>query len=334
MTCHKAFLRGISSYLPQKVLSNADLERLVETNDEWIVSRTGMRERRIAASDEYTSDMAVKASKKVLSKIAVDALTLDLIIVATLTPDYTFPSTACIVQEALGAKRAAAFDISAACSGFVYALSMAKGYISSGMYKNILIIGSEKLSSIVNYEDRNTCVLFGDGAAAGVVSSTRSGFELGSFHLGADGALQDLLIMPAGGVRKPASQETLEAKEHFLCMKEGQEVFKHAIRQMQKVVKTCLDSEGLDFDDLHYLVPHQANIRIIEAIAKRCKLSMDRVATTIEYCGNTSASSIGIGLADLIEKGRIAKDNKIMLTAFGAGLTWGAGLLTAQEDLV
>ena len=332
MQHQKAYLQGVSSYLPKKILSNKDLEKFVDTSDEWILSRTGMKERRIAGKDEFTSDMAISASKKVLASTGVATSALDLIIVATLTPDYTFPSTACIVQESIGAKTAAAFDVSAACSGFVYALSIAKSFILSGVYKNILIIGSEKLSTIVNYEDRNTCVLFGDGAAAGIVSCNPVGFEMGSFHLGADGSLQDLLMMPAGGVRKPASHKTLDAKEHFLCMREGQEVFKHAIRRMQKVVKTCLDRHSLTFDDLDYLVPHQANIRIIEAIAKRCNLSMDRVVTTIKYYGNTSASSIGIGLADLMDKKCLKKGDKVMLTAFGAGLTWGAGLLTVRGD--
>lgn len=333
MIKQKAYLRSVASYLPKNVLSNSDLEKLVDTSDEWIVSRTGMKERRIADKDEYTSDMAFEASKKVLSNLDMNALELDLIIVATLTPDYAFPSTACLVQEKLGAKNAAAFDLSAACSGFVYGLSCAKSFILSGMYRNILLVGSEKLSSITNYKDRNTCVLFGDGAAAAVVSSQESGFELMNFNLGADGSLQNLLIMPAGGSRKPASMQSIHAKEHFLFMQEGREVFKHAIRHMQGVVNTCLKAENLSHEDIHYLVPHQANIRIIEAIAKRCNISMDRVVTTIEFHGNTSASSIGIGLAHLLAKKVVKKNERLMLTAFGAGLTWGAGLLKAQEDM-
>jgi len=303
---------------------------MVETTDEWIVSRTGMKERRIARSDEATSDMGYLAALRSLEAAQISADQIDLILVATLTPDYSFPSTSCLLQARLGAVNAAAVDIQAACTGYIYALSQAKAYIESGLYKNILIVASEKLSSIVDYEDRNTCVLFGDGASACVVSNQGKGFLIRHVSLGADGALAELLILPAGGSRTPTTCETVAAKQHFLKM-DGKEVFKHAVRRMEGAAVQCLESAGLDASSIQWFIPHQANMRIIEAIAKRLGLELERVYLTIHKYGNTSASSVGIALHELLCKQGGKNVENILLTAFGAGLTWGASVLTWTE---
>jgi 3-oxoacyl-[acyl-carrier-protein] synthase III len=328
----KARIIGTGSYLPQQVLTNQDLEKMVETSDEWIVSRTGMKERRIAQKDEFTSDMGVQASIAALQDAHLPAESLDLILVATLTPDYAFPSTACLLQSRLQAVNAAAVDIQAACSGYIYGLAMAKSFVESGLYKNVLVVASEKLSSIVNYKDRNTCVLFGDGASACVVSHEPKGRNLyiREVSLGADGEQAELLILPAGGSRLPPSQETLSAELHYLKM-EGKEVFKHAVRRMEAASKQCLDRVGLSEADISWLIPHQANIRIIEAIAKRFQVPMERVFMTIHKYGNTSASSLGIALDELLREKQVENGENLLLTAFGAGLTWGASLLTKES---
>jgi len=324
----QAKIIGTGSYLPERVLSNADLEKMVDTTDEWIVSRTGMRERRIAGSEEYTSDMGLAAAKKAIEKAKIDANDIDLILVATLTPDYTFPSTACIIQAALGIE-AAAMDLQAACTGYIYCLSVAKAYVESGLYRNILIVAAEKLSSIVDYEDRGTCVLFGDGASACVVSSEGRGFVIREVVLGSDGGQTEILKMPAGGSRNPTSKETVATKQHFIKM-EGREVFKHAVRRMESSSKECIEKAGLKEEDISWLVPHQANNRIIDAIAKRFQVPNERVFVTVEKYGNTSASSIGIALDELLEEKSIASGENILLTAFGAGLTWGSTVLTHE----
>jgi 3-oxoacyl-[acyl-carrier-protein] synthase-3 len=324
----KAKIIGTGSYLPERVLTNADLEKIVDTTDEWIVSRTGMRERRIAAEQEFTSDMGLKAAKKAIEKAGLEPNDIDLILVATLTPDYTFPSTACIIQAGLGIE-AAAMDMQAACTGFIYALSMAKAYVESGLHKNILIVAAEKLSSIVDYEDRSTCVLFGDGASACVVSAEGKGFFIRNVVLGSDGCQTDILKMPAGGSRNPTSSETVQNKLHFIKM-EGREVFKHAVRRMESSSKECIEKAGLQESDINWLVPHQANNRIIEAIAKRFQVPNDRVFVTVDKYGNTSASSVGIALDELLEEKEIASGDNILLTAFGAGLTWGSTVLTHE----
>ncbi len=323
----KARIIGTGSYLPEKILSNHDLEKMVDTSDEWIFTRTGMKERRIADSKEFTSDMGYQAALRAIeaAKISVDEI--DLIVVATLTPDYVFPSTACLLQARLKAVNAAAIDVQAACTGYVYALSQAKAYIDSGLYKNVLIVASEKLSSIVNYKDRNTCVLFGDGAAACVVSCKGKGLLIRDVRLGADGELAEILILPAGGCRNPATAESVCGEMHYLQMG-GKEVFKHAVRRMESASKQCLDSAGLAESDISWLVPHQANVRIIEAIAKRFDVPPERVYLTIHKYGNTSASSIGIALDELLREKEITEGENILLTAFGAGLTWGASVLT------
>lgn len=314
------------------MLTNADLEKMVETTDDWIVSRTGMKERRIAGPDEFSSSMGTKAAQKALEDAHLSPEEIDYIIVATLTPDYTFPSTACLIQQALGAKKAAGIDIQAACTGFLYALSMAQAFIQAGTYKNILIIATEKLSSITNYKDRSTCVLFGDGAAAAVVSGSGSGLALESIRLGADGEQADLLILPAGGCRKPASVETVEADLHFIKMA-GNEVFKHAVRRMEGASKECLESLGLQESEVSWLIPHQANLRIIDAIAKRFEhLPEERIFKTVQKYGNTSASSIGIALDELVRRKSVKRGEKVLLTAFGSGFTWGAAVLTAEGE--
>lgn len=324
----KAKIIGTGSYLPEKVLTNADLEKMVDTSDEWIVTRTGMRQRRIAASDEFSSTLGVKAAKKAIEDAGIDPSSIDLVLVATLTPDYMFPSTACLIQSELGIE-SAAFDLQAACSGYIYGLSVAKAYIESGLYQNILFVASEKLSSIVNYEDRTTCVLFGDGAAACVVSGKGKGLLLGEVMLGSDGCQAGILIMPAGGSRNPATAKTVEAKMHSIQMG-GQEVFKHAVRRMESSSKECIEKAGLKEDEVRWLIPHQANIRIIEAIAKRFKIPEDRVVITVDKYGNTSSSTIGIALDELLRENKVNSNDTILLTAFGAGLTWGSMVLTHE----
>ncbi|MBN2479223.1 MAG: ketoacyl-ACP synthase III [Parachlamydiales bacterium] len=324
----KAKIIGLGSYFPKKVLTNKDLEKMVDTTDEWIVTRTGINERRIADENEFTSDMAYEASKNALEDAKIKAEDIDLILVATLTPDYIFPSTACLVQNKLQANNAAAIDIQAACSGYVYALSFAKSLVEQKVYKNVLIVASEKLSSITDYQDRSTCILFGDAASACVVSLNGKGLEIESVYLGADGKMSDLLILPAGGCKKPATLDTVKNKEHFLKM-DGKEVYKHAVRRMGEATKKCLEMANLHESDISWLVPHQANERIIDAIAKRfTHLPKEKVYKEVVYkFGNTSASSVGIAL-DLLKKGnKLKKDEYILLSVFGAGFTFGGCIL-------
>lgn len=323
----EARIVGTGSYLPERILTNADLEKMVETTDEWIVTRTGMRERRIAASSEFTSTMGVEAAKRALENAGKTPTDIDLILVATLTPDHIFPSTAALIQSALNAPQAAACDFQAACTGFLYGLSMAKAYIETGMYRNILLIASEKLSSIVDYQDRNTCVLFGDGAAAAVISDEGPGYAIREICLGADGQLANLLIMPAGGSKLPASHATVDQRKHYIAM-EGKEVFKHAVRRMESAAKECLDKAGMQESDIGWLVPHQANERIIDAIAKRFSIAEERVYKTVHKYGNTSASAIAIALDELVREKQIKVGDNLLLAAFGAGFTWGASILT------
>lgn len=332
MTKTIARIIGTGSYLPQTILSNEDLEKMVDTSDEWIVSRTGMKERRLAGSTEYTSDMGYFAAEKAIESAQINKNDIDFIIFATLTPDYMFPNTACLIQSRLGLEKAGAVDIQAACTGYLYALSMAKSFIESGAYKNVLVVASEKLSSIVDYTDRNTCVLFGDGASACIVSGEGNGLLVRDLCLGSDGQYADLLMLPAGGSRHPASSETIAKKMHFVRM-EGKEIFKHAVRRMSSAAEVVLHQTGLSQDDIRWLVPHQANMRIIEAIAKRFSYSQKQVFLTVQKYGNTSASSIGIALDELIREGGLKNKDHIMLVAFGAGLTWGAGILTQESNV-
>lgn len=330
MKKYQAKIIGTGSYLPEKVLSNHDLEKIVDTSDEWIVTRTGIKERRIARADEFTSHLGTKAAKKAMADANITPEEIDFILVATLTPDYAFPSTACLIQSEIGAKKAAGADIQAACTGYLYLLAMAKSFVESGLYKNVLVIAAEKLSAITNYKDRSTCILFGDGAAACVVSSEGKGLAIENIELGADGDQADLIIMPAGGSRKPATLESIASCEHFIQMA-GNEVFKHAVRRMEAACKDCLEGAGLSEQQISWLIPHQANMRIIDAIAKRFEhLPQERIFKTVQKYGNTSASSVGIALDELLKKGPLKKGEKILLTAFGAGLTWGAVILGAE----
>ena len=327
----KAKIIGTGSYLPERRLTNHDLEQMVETNDEWIVSRTGMKERRIARCDEFTSDMGIAAAHAAMADAKIGADDIDFIIVATVSPDYLFPNTACLIQQAIGAKRAGAVDLLCACTGFLYALAIAKSFIETGVYRHILVVAAEKLSSITNYKDRSTCILFGDGAGACVVSAQGPGLALSNIRLGADGEQAKLVILPAGGCRMPASSETVEKGQHYIQMA-GNETFKHAVRRMESACRECLEAEMLTEKDISWLIPHQANLRIIDAIAKRFEhLPPERIFKTIHKYGNTSASSVAIALDELMRQNTVKKGERILLTAFGSGLTWGAALLTVQD---
>lgn len=326
MTQRYATITGLGSCVPDRVVTNADLEKLVDTTDEWIRTRTGIRERRVAADDQATSDLAVEAARKALAEARLDPADLDLIIVATVTPDMPFPATACLVQNRLGATRAAALDLETACSGFVYALATGAQFIQAGLYENVLVIGAETLSKIVDWTDRRTCVLLGDGAGA-VVLQPAPGPDQGllSFHLGADGGGADLLKQPAGGSRMPASEETVRNRLHYVYMN-GREVFKFAVRVMGEAAQAALDRCGLSFADVDYYIPHQANYRIIESSARRFGLPMERVFVNIDRYGNTSSASIPVALDEAVAQGRIRPGDLVLLVAFGGGLTWGAAV--------
>ncbi len=317
---------GTGKYVPEKILTNSDLEKIVETNDEWIVSRTGIRERHIAAPHEATSDLAYEAALKALESANMKAEDLDLIIIATVTPDSSFPSTACILQDKLGAKGAAAFDLSAACSGFVYSLATAVGFIQNGMYNNALIIGADTLSRITDYTDRNTCVLFGDGAGAVIIGEVPEGRGFQSFDLGAEGSGGNLLKLEAGGSRLPASQQTVEDKKHFIYMN-GREVFKFAVRVMGSATERVLTKAGLGKEDIDLFVPHQANIRIIQSAMQRLDLPPEKCVINVDKYANTSAASIPLALVEAAEEGRMKEGDTVLMVGFGGGLTWGASVL-------
>lgn len=317
---------GTGKYVPEKILTNSDLEKIVETNDEWIVSRTGIRERHIAAPHEATSDLAYEAALKALDSAGMKAEDLDLIIIATVTPDSAFPSTACILQDKLGAKGAAAFDLSAACSGFVYSLATAVGFIQNGMYNNALIIGADTLSRITDYTDRNTCVLFGDGAGAVIIGEVPEGRGFQSFDLGAEGSGGNLLKLEAGGSRLPASQQTVEDKKHFIYMN-GREVFKFAVRVMGTATERVLTKAGMGKEDIDLFVPHQANIRIIQSAMQRLDLPPEKCVINVDKYANTSAASIPLALVEAAEEGRMKEGDTVLMVGFGGGLTWGASVL-------
>jgi len=321
----KVGIIGVGEYLPKKVLANADLEKMVDTSDEWITTRTGIKKRRLASNDEAASDLAIAAAKEALSSAKLAPEDLDLIIVATITPDMPFPSVASIVQNALSAKKAAAFDVSAACAGFVYALSTAQQFISCGVYKNALVIGSEKLSSVTDWKDRNTCVLFGDGAGACVLGEVKDGGIVATY-LGCDGSNLNLLNLPAGGSRIPASHETVDQRLHYIKMN-GNELFKIAVRTMTDAALTVLEKAGLKFSDIDLIIPHQANSRIIMAVAKRLGLTEDKIFLNIEKYGNMSSASTATALVEAAKEGRIKKGDIVLLDAFGAGLVWGAAVI-------
>lgn len=317
---------GTGKYVPEKILTNSDLEKMVETNDEWIVSRTGIKERHIAAPEQATSDLCYEAAIKALESAGMTAADLDLIIIATVTPDTFFPSTACVLQDKLGAKKAAAFDLSAACSGFVYGLATATNFIKTGMYNNALVIGADTLSRITDYTDRNTCVLFGDGAGAVILGEVPEGRGFQSFDLGAEGAGGNLLKLEGGGSRLPASQETVEGNKHYIYMN-GREVFKFAVRVMGTATDNVLDKAGRTKEDIDLFVPHQANIRIIQSAMQRLDLSPDKCVINVDKYANTSAASIPLALVEAAEEGRMKAGDCVLMVGFGGGLTWGASVL-------
>ena len=324
----QAKIIGTGSYAPDKILTNFDLEKMVDTSDEWIKTRTGISERRIADEKEACSDLAIKASKKALKQAGIKSKDLDLILVATATPDMLFPSTACMVQLGIGAKNAFAYDLSAACSGFIYGLSVTEQYIKSGRHKTILLIGSEIFSRIINWNDRSTCVLFGDGAGAVVIQAEMARKKGGilSTHLHSDGHYYDLLFVPGGGSRLPISEKMIREKKNFIKMK-GNETFKIAVRFMVNAAKEAISHNNYTIDDIKLIIPHQANKRIIDAVAKKLSLPEKKMFVNLKKYGNTSAASIPLALNEAVQEKRIKKDDIILLTAFGAGFTWGSALI-------
>ncbi len=321
----EAGILGLGCYLPEKRLTNTDLEKMMETSDEWITTRTGIKERRIAPDDMATSDMASEAAGIAIKDACLAPEDLDLIITATITPDTLFPSTSCIIQDRIAAKNAAAFDISAACSGFVYALVVAQQFVNMGMYENILVIGAEKLTSIVDWKERSTCVLFGDGAGACIVGKSAKK-NIVSGYLGSDGSGGHLLNLPAGGSRLPATEETVKKGLHYLKM-EGNEVFKIAVRIMVDAANKAIKKAGLEKDDISLFIPHQANIRILLAVAKRLGVPEEKIFMNIEKYGNMSAASTAVALVEAAQQGKIQKGDNIVLVAFGGGLTYAASVI-------
>ncbi|MFA7573073.1 MAG: beta-ketoacyl-ACP synthase III [Lutispora sp.] len=317
---------GTGSYVPETILKNSYFEEILDTNDQWIVSRTGIKERRKVKPEMATSDIATYAALKAIEDAKLTPMDLDMIIVATVTSDMSFPSTACIIQKNIGAEKAAAFDISAACSGFIYGLSIASQFVKSGSKKNILVIGAETLSKITDYDDRNTCILFGDGAGAAIVSCVEEGFGILSAYLGSDGRGGDLLKLPAGGSRLPASEETIANSQHFIKM-DGSEVFKFAIKIMGEAAEKALSLCGMEKEDIDYLIPHQANIRIIESATKRLKISKDKVFVNVDKYGNMSAASIAVALDEAKRTNKLNKGDVVVLVGFGGGLTWGSAVM-------
>jgi len=313
---------GVGEYLPKKVLTNADLEKTVDTSDEWITTRTGIKERRIAAKNEATSDLAVRAGRQALEEAGLNPKDLDLIIVATITPDMSFPAVACLLQNEFLARDAVCFDISAACAGFVYAIAIAQQFIARGAFSNALVVGAETLSSVTDWEDRSTCVLFGDGAGAAVLSEVSSGGIL-STYMGCDGSKADLLMLPAGGSRRPATRETIDKRLHYIKM-QGNELFKIAVMAMTEAAQTALKKAGLKCQDIDLVIPHQANMRIIMAMAKKLGLPREKIYLNIEKYGNMSSASTATALCEAVKEGRIKKGDVVLLDAFGAGLVWGA----------
>ncbi|MFA7056157.1 MAG: beta-ketoacyl-ACP synthase III [Candidatus Cloacimonadales bacterium] len=325
---YKAKISSFGHYVPEKVVSNLDLEKIVDTSDEWIRSRTGMVERRIAAKDQNTSDLALNAATNAIEKSSVKYKDIELIIVATISGDHAYPSTACLVQKKLGLKGVPAFDISAGCTGFIYGVNIAKQFIENGAYKHILVVGVELLSRFLNWDDRNTCVLFGDGAGAAVVSRNDRGeiSEIVDGDIEADGTQDDILVQPAGGSAMPASEETVEKNLHTVHM-DGNKVFKLAVKSMYSSCETLMKRNNLRIDDIDWLISHQANMRIIESLGKKLKIDSDHVIVNIAKYANTSAATIPIAISEAIEAGKIKRGDMLLMVSFGAGLTWGSVLV-------
>ncbi|MCX5693017.1 MAG: ketoacyl-ACP synthase III [Candidatus Omnitrophica bacterium] len=318
----QAGILGLGCYLPAKKLTNKDLEKIVDTSDEWIVTRTGIKERRIAPKELAASDLGVEAAKAAIKDAGLKPEDIDMIITATVTGDMAFPSTACIIQDKIGAVNSAAFDINAACSGFVFGITIAKQFVDSGLYKNVLVVGTEKMTSLVDWTDRSTCVLFGDGAGACVVGKSKDR-RIISYFIGCDGSGSNLLRLPAGGSRIPATEETVKNKLHFLKM-EGNEVFKLAVKVMADAANKAITKAGLLCSEIDLLIPHQANIRILMAVAKKMGLPEEKIFLNIEKYGNMSSASTAVALAEADKEHRIKKGDNVALVAFGAGLTYGA----------
>jgi 3-oxoacyl-[acyl-carrier-protein] synthase-3 len=322
----RAVIAGTGSCLPDRIVTNADLERMVDTSDEWIRTRTGIRERRVAGESEPMSLFAIRAAEAALNAAGTQAADLDLVLCATVTPDMPIPSTACIIQDKLGAKKAGAFDLAAGCSGFLYGLTVAERFLASPQYESILLIGAEVLSKYVDWKDRTTCVLFGDGAGAVVLKAGAPPYGVLATTLRADGALADFIHVPAGGTREPASEKTIAEGRHYIRMK-GNETFKMAVRSMEEASRQVLDRAGLTTSDVALFIPHQANLRIIDAVGTRLGLRPDQVLVNIERVGNTAAASIPVALDEAARAGRLKRGDVVLLAAFGTGLTWGAAAL-------
>ncbi|HZS43507.1 MAG TPA: beta-ketoacyl-ACP synthase III [Blastocatellia bacterium] len=327
MKAYQAGIVGTGHALPEDVITNQDLEKIVETSDEWITTRTGIKERRRAKSDQTTSYFATKAARLALERAGVEARDLDMIICATVCPDMALPSTGCLIQSELGAKKAAAFDMAAACSGFLYGLTVANQFIGSGMHQNILVIGAELLTRYVDYTDRSTCVIFGDGAGAAVVSRMEDKNRgILATRIQSDGDQAPCLYTPGGGTKYPASHETIDQRLHFIKMK-GNELFKVAVRNMSEISRQVLDDVKMTANDIDLFIPHQANQRITDAVADRLNVPKDKIYANIDRIGNTSSASIPIALDECVQSGRLKKGDVVMMSAFGAGVTWGAVLM-------
>ena len=317
---------GTGSYVPEKILTNQALGQLVDTNDEWITTRTGIKERRIAAPGEHTSDMAAKAARAAMEQAGIVATEIDMIIVGTITPDTVFPNTACVVQKLIGAKRATCFDLSAACSGFLYGLEIAQQFISSHACNTVLVIGAEKLSTVVDWTDRNTCVLFGDGAGAAILRSRPGSHGIIATTMGADGEYGGILHMPGGGSRTPMTKENIDDKLNTIKMS-GKDVYKQAVTAMVSAANTVLEQSGLRSQDLACIIPHQANMRIIEAIVSRLSVPIERVMVNLDKYGNTSAAAVAIALDEANRSGRMKRGDYVLLVVFGGGLTWASTVI-------
>jgi 3-oxoacyl-[acyl-carrier-protein] synthase-3 len=322
----KGKIISTGSYVPENVINNHDLEQIVDTSDKWINERTGIRERRVVNGFQVASDLAYESARIALKRAHLKAKDIDLIIVATVTGDMPFPSTACFLQSKLGAKNAAAFDINAACSGFIYGLHVANGLIKAGMNSKILLVGTEVLSKFIDWQDRATCILFGDGAGAVIIEKTREKKGILSTHIYSNGNLSELIFLPGGGSKYPPSRDTLLKKQHYMKMK-GNETFKVAVRTLENIALTTLEANNLKPSDVSLLIPHQANIRIIKATAERLNLPLEKVFINIDRYGNTSAASIPIAIDEALQTGRIKDGDNILLEAFGGGLTWASSLI-------
>lgn len=316
-------ITGTGSYAPERVLTNADLEKMVDTTEEWIVSRTGMQKRHIAADGETTSDMGAEAAKKAIEDAGLTAADVDLIVAPTITPDMPWPNTGCLIQHKLGAVNAFCMGLEAACSGFVYGIETARNYVATGAVETALVVAAEKMSSILDWEDRGTCVLFGDGAGAAVLQANDKGCGIMGTVMGSDGSLSNLLMVPAGGSRMPTSEKTIKERLHYLKMN-GRETYRHAVTEMTEAAQAVLSRCGMTVDDVDWLIPHQANMRIIQAVAQRLGVPLERFVINIEEYGNTSGATIGLALDEAVKDGRIKQHDNVLLVAFGGGFTWGA----------